>query len=124
MRPAHAAKPIRCRALIAARVLIALLCSALAPPSPAADIAVIYPETAKPYSEIFERIIDGVEQGHGTSGGDLAAWSDTYSLVFGSELTGTNPWLGELHHVALYNRALSPAEISRHLQGGPGASER
>lgn len=64
MRPAHAAKLIRCRALIAARALIALLCSAPLP-SPAADIAVIYPETAKPYSEVFEKIIDGVEHGAG-----------------------------------------------------------
>jgi putative tryptophan/tyrosine transport system substrate-binding protein len=65
VRPAHAAKPIRCRVLIAARVLIAVLGSALAVPSPAAEIAVVYPKTAKPYGEVFHRIVEGVEHGAG-----------------------------------------------------------
>ncbi|HLJ12745.1 MAG TPA: LamG domain-containing protein, partial [Planctomycetaceae bacterium] len=38
--------------------------------------------------------------------GQLANWSDDYRLSLVNELTGNRPWLGELHLIAIYGRAL------------------
>ncbi|MBN1675109.1 MAG: FecR domain-containing protein [Kiritimatiellae bacterium] len=55
------------------------------------------------------------------TGGRFSNWDPRLPLVLGNELTGDRPWLGELHLVAVYNRALSPAEIRQNYQAGPQA---
>ncbi|MBN1670948.1 MAG: FecR domain-containing protein [Kiritimatiellae bacterium] len=53
--------------------------------------------------------------------GDFSNWSPDYRLTLANEATGDRPWLGELHLVAVYSRALSEAEIRRHFQAGAPA---
>ncbi|MDY7099593.1 MAG: PKD domain-containing protein [Actinomycetota bacterium] len=62
--------------------------------------------------------VDGVEVASDVVLGDLSTWQD-YRLALANELTGDRPWLGELRLVALYDRALTPAEIARNLAVGP-----
>lgn len=50
--------------------------------------------------------------------GKLSAWDDAYRLALTNELTGDRPWLGELHLVAIYDRALSEQEIRQNLKAG------
>ena len=38
-------------------------------------------------------------------------WDKTFPLVFGNEVGGARPWLGELRYAAIYNRALVSGEI-------------
>ncbi len=50
--------------------------------------------------------------------GDLSNWGNEYRLLLANELTGDRPWLGELHLVALYRRALTAAEVTRNFDAG------
>jgi hypothetical protein len=63
--------------------------------------------------------VDGVEQGSVTVGGDFSNWDESYRLMLASELTGTRPWLGEYHLVAVYDRALSATEVDQNFKAGP-----
>lgn len=51
-------------------------------------------------------------------GGDFSNWNHTYRLSLGNTVIGDRPWLGTYHRVALYNRALSPAEVQQHQRDG------
>ncbi len=44
-------------------------------------------------------------------GGNLSNWGD-YKLAFANELIDPRPWLGELHLVAIYSKALSAEEVN------------
>jgi hypothetical protein len=61
--------------------------------------------------------VNGEELGARTVGGDLSNWNDGYRLVFGNEFTKDRPWQGALHQVAIYHRALSPAEVRARGEG-------
>ena len=45
--------------------------------------------------------------------GDLSSWRSDYRIVIANELTVARPWLGDIHLVAIYNRALSHEEVTR-----------
>jgi PKD repeat protein len=77
---------------------------------------VVYTHNASGVTKIY---IDGVEQVGGTVAGDLSNWNSSYRLGLANELTGDRPWLGELHLVAIYDRALSQAEVSQNFVAGP-----
>lgn len=62
--------------------------------------------------------IDGVQVASDTKGGNFSNWDAAYHLALGNELTADRPWLGELHLVAIYNRALTPAEVSQNYTVG------
>ena len=51
--------------------------------------------------------------------GDLSNWDDTYGLTLANEKNytdaGARDFLGELHHVSIYDRALSSAEVTQNL---------
>lgn len=64
--------------------------------------------------------LDGVLLASGSVGGDFSAWSDSYVLALGNEPTGDRPWLGEFHLVAIFDRALSQAEVDQNFHIGPG----
>ena len=51
--------------------------------------------------------------------GDFSTWEDTMPLCLGNEPTYDRPWLGELHLVALYARALTPDEVAQNQRAGP-----
>ena len=51
-------------------------------------------------------------------GGDLTGWDASYPLTLGNEPVGERPWLGKLHLVALYCRALSHDEIGQNYAFG------
>lgn len=51
-------------------------------------------------------------------------WSSAFHLQLGNEGTGDRPWLGRIHLVALYDRALSPEEIARNFRLGPDPPRR
>ena len=64
-------------------------------------------------------------------GGTFIDWDDTYHLLLANEQKGDRNniqiddrrgWLGEYHQVAIYNRALSPTEVRRHIQQGQSRS--
>ncbi|MEM1084765.1 MAG: LamG-like jellyroll fold domain-containing protein [Verrucomicrobiota bacterium] len=54
----------------------------------------------------------------GTAGQPLG-WNNGYHFGIGDEITGTRPWLGDLHLVALYSRALSGIEVLQNYDAGP-----
>ena len=47
-----------------------------------------------------------------TIAGDLANWTSDAPLGLANEASGDRPWLGSLHLVAIYNRALSAEDIA------------
>jgi hypothetical protein len=50
--------------------------------------------------------------------GDLSTWSKIYDLALGDELTGGREWLGTYHLVAIYDRALTAAEVAQNYAAG------
>lgn len=61
---------------------------------------------------------DGALQSTGSAGGDLANWDDDYRLLLGNETTGDRPWVGTLYLVAIYDRALTEAEVTQNFSAG------
>jgi len=62
--------------------------------------------------------VDGASVATGDIGGDVSNWDQDLRLALGNELTRDRPWLGELHRVAIYARALNSEEVSRYAKGG------
>ncbi|MCA9112698.1 MAG: DUF1549 domain-containing protein, partial [Planctomycetaceae bacterium] len=54
--------------------------------------------------------------------GDLSNWDAGYPLLLANESSGDRPWLGELHLVALYDRALTSSEVEQNHIAGVAAS--
>jgi len=58
-------------------------------------------------------------------GGSLENWAHEFPLALGREFrnnfnsTELRPWLGDIYLVALYSRALEPAEIAQNFKAGP-----
>jgi len=77
---------------------------------------VVYTRDAAGAATIY---IDGVVQASATVSGSLSGWDNVYRLALANELAGDRPWLGELHLVAVFDRALSAAEISQNYNAGP-----
>jgi hypothetical protein len=50
--------------------------------------------------------------------GQVDCWGDDYRLSLLNELTDNRPWLGELHLVAIYGRALSEEEVANNFAAG------
>ena len=62
--------------------------------------------------------LNGNEQASQKIAGDFSGWSDEYGLSLANEMTGDRPWLGELHLVAIFSRALSAEDVSRNFAAG------
>ena len=62
--------------------------------------------------------IDGVLQRSSMVTGDFSTWNKSFPLVLGNEPTGDRPWRGEMHLIAIYNRALSLSEIAANNEAG------
>ena len=61
-----------------------------------------------------------VASGDPQAGGNLSAWDNTFALVLGSEVSNTQPFAGVLRLVAVYNRALTPAQVMLNYNAGVG----
>lgn len=67
--------------------------------------------------------VDGKEVTRQNIPGDFGNWDNNFSLVIANEATGDRPWLGELHLVAIYDRALPAEEVRQNFQAGPQLSQ-
>lgn len=61
-----------------------------------------------------------VASGDAQKGGDFSAWDNTFALVLGNEVSNTNPFTGTLRLVAIYNRALTQAQVNLNYNAGVG----
>ena len=66
--------------------------------------------------------VDGASVATGEVGGEVSNWDQGLRLALGNELTEDRPWLGELHRVAIYARALDAEEMQPLCQGRPPGS--
>jgi hypothetical protein len=62
---------------------------------------------------------DGVEVAAGAIGGSLDNWGD-YRFALANEPPGGRPWLGSFFLVAVYDRALSVAEVVQNFEASLG----
>jgi len=59
--------------------------------------------------------VNGRVVADGRAEGSLNGWNDGFQLALANELTRDRPWRGTMHLVAIYDRALSDEEVSRHF---------
>ena len=55
----------------------------------------------------------------GSVGGDLGNWDSNFRLGVGNEFDADRPWLGSVHLLAVFDRALSESEIDQNFAAGP-----
>ncbi|MFO0691387.1 MAG: LamG domain-containing protein [Myxococcota bacterium] len=66
--------------------------------------------------------VDGVwtEDLDPIAAGRLWNWSASHRLVMGNDVSNDRPWQGQIRFVAIYDRALSPAQIQKNYEAGIG----
>jgi hypothetical protein len=62
--------------------------------------------------------LDGKEVVNKNVAGDFRNWNGRHQLSLANEITGDRPWLGELHLVAIYDRALTGSEVQQNFAAG------
>lgn len=77
---------------------------------------VVYTRAADGTARVY---VDDMMVATATIGGDFSGWNTTYKLALANELNQAFPWLGEFHLFAVYDRALSPAEVQQNFEAGP-----
>jgi len=55
-----------------------------------------------------------------SSGGTLADWDDTFAFVLGNEVSGDRQFQGVFRLVAVFNRALTPEQVTQNFEAGVG----
>jgi hypothetical protein len=57
--------------------------------------------------------INGIEVATASIGGNFSNWDANYQVAIGHEINklGDRDWVGEIHLIAVYDRALTPAEV-------------
>lgn len=63
--------------------------------------------------------VDGKKVASKKIGGHTRNWNDNYPLLIGNENTRDRPFLGQVHLVAFYRRALTPDQIQQNFSAGP-----
>ncbi len=76
---------------------------------------VIYTRNASGATRIY---VNGTQVSTGTVSGTFSNWSSTARFSIANETGGARPWLGELHLVAVYNRALTQSEVTQNFNAG------
>lgn len=76
---------------------------------------VVYTRDSAGNAKIY---VNGKQNGSKKIAGKLSAWNDKFRLLLANELTGGRPWLGELHLVAIYSRALTSKEVGQNFAAG------
>lgn len=84
--------------------------------APAALTHVVYTRDTAGSVAIY---LNGARVQQGTLGGNLSGWAPAHPIALGAEPDGALPWLGTLHLVAFYSRALGAAEVTQNFQAGP-----
>jgi hypothetical protein len=75
------------------------------------------------YDGTVERVyINGVETATQTLHGTYAGWDPTAVLYVGNEDSLDRPWRGTMRLMAIYDHALSPAEIQQNFAAGPAGT--
>jgi hypothetical protein len=77
---------------------------------------VVYARDAAGNVQIY---LDGLLITSDTVSGTFSNWEDSFGLGLANELTGDRPWLGEFYLVAVFDRALSEAEVEQNFLAGP-----
>ncbi|MCI0533677.1 MAG: Ig-like domain-containing protein [Verrucomicrobiales bacterium] len=82
---------------------------------------VVYTRAASGEVKLY---LDGVAQtiSIDTITGDFSNWNSSMRLALANELTSDRPWLGELHLVAIYSRALAAVEVKQNFDKGLGTT--
>ncbi len=76
---------------------------------------VVYTRNRSGNSRLFR---DGLHIAETIVSGDFTTWNPRFPLLLGNETTGDYPWLGALHLVAIYDRALGTREIRQNFDAG------
>jgi len=63
--------------------------------------------------------VDGGVNQSFTRMGSLATWDANYAIHVANEATLNRAWLGELHLIAVYDRALGSSEVTQNFEAGP-----
>lgn len=66
--------------------------------------------------------LDGVQTAVTDLPGDFSGWYTAQPFVIANEASQDRPWLGDLHLVAIYDRALTNSEVSQNFSAGPDPS--
>jgi hypothetical protein len=62
--------------------------------------------------------VDGIPRATNRLGVDFSTWDASYVFALANELTLDRVWLGTLHGVAVYDRALTSVEVGRNFTAG------
>lgn len=76
---------------------------------------VVYTRDAQGRAVVY---VDGTKSAELQVDGELSNWDRAFQLAVGNELSNDRPWLGTLHLVAIYNRALSADDVQRNRAAG------
>ncbi len=60
--------------------------------------------------------VNGELAGQWARGGDFSNWDPTFRLIIGNEATMDRQWAGKFELVAIYARALTPAEVDQNYR--------
>lgn len=82
---------------------------------------VVYSRDASGATTIY---LDGKQVARGKASGRLSNWDPEQRLSLANEVTGDRPWRGELHLVAIFDRALSAADVQRNFAAGSDAGSQ
>ncbi len=77
---------------------------------------VVFTRAADGFTTIY---IDGSIQGNSKVDGTFGPWNDTFRFGLANEMTKDRTWLGSLHLVAVYSRALTMSEAQQNFAAGP-----
>ncbi len=62
--------------------------------------------------------VNGTQVSTATLTGSFSAWVNNYKLGIGNEFGGGRPWIGDLHLMAVYSRALTGTEVRQNFLAG------
>lgn len=69
------------------------------------------------YDQIEVRFyVNGEFAGQGARSGDFSNWDPSFRLILGNEASMDRQWAGKLELVAIYARALTPAEVDQNFR--------
>ncbi len=81
----------------------------------------VYTRSRDGQSRIY---VDGQVVAKNQTMGDFANWDSSYPLVVANENSGDRPWLGRLHRIAIFSRALEGEQIEEKYRAGLGVWEK